>query len=117
MSPAEQAARVQLAAAYRIFDYLGWTELIYNHITLRLPGPAKHFLINPFGLRYAEVKASNLVRIDLDGKVVGESPWPVNRPASRSTARSTPAFPARTASCTPTRPPAWRSPARRPGCR
>ena len=78
MSPAEQAARVQLAAAYRIFDYLGWTELIYNHITLRLPGPERHFLINPFGLRYAEVKASNLVKIDLAGKVVGASRWPVN---------------------------------------
>ena len=78
MSPAEQAARVQLAAAYRIFDYLGWTELIYNHITLRLPGPERHFLINPFGLRYAEVKASNLVKIDLEGKVVGKSDWPVN---------------------------------------
>jgi len=78
MSPVEQAARVQLAAAYRIFDYLGWTELIYNHITLRLPGPERHFLINPFGLRYAEVKASNLVKIDLAGKVVGESQWPVN---------------------------------------
>jgi ribulose-5-phosphate 4-epimerase/fuculose-1-phosphate aldolase len=78
MSPAEQAARVQLAAAYRIFDYLGWTELIYNHITLRLPGPERHFLINPFGLRYAEVKASNLVKIDPEGKVVGKSDWPVN---------------------------------------
>ncbi len=78
MNPAEQAARVQLAAAYRIFDYLGWTELIYNHITLRLPGLERHFLINPFGLRYAEVKASNLVKVDLAGKVVGESPWPVN---------------------------------------
>ena len=77
-SPEEWNARVRLAAAYRIFDYLGWTELVYNHITLRLPGPERHFLINPFGLRYAEVKASNLVRIDLDGKVVGESPWPVN---------------------------------------
>jgi ribulose-5-phosphate 4-epimerase/fuculose-1-phosphate aldolase len=78
MDSAERAARVQLAAAYRIFDYLGWTELIYNHITLRLPGPERHFLINPFGLRYAEVKASNLVKIDLEGKVVGRSDWPVN---------------------------------------
>jgi ribulose-5-phosphate 4-epimerase/fuculose-1-phosphate aldolase len=77
-SPDEWNARVRLASAYRIFDYLGWTELIYNHITLRLPGPEKHFLINPFGLRYAEVKASNLVRIDLKGNVVGESQWPVN---------------------------------------
>jgi ribulose-5-phosphate 4-epimerase/fuculose-1-phosphate aldolase len=78
MESAERAARVQLAAAYRIFDYLGWTELIYNHITLRLPGPERHFLINPFGLRYAEVKASNLVKIDLAGQVVGKSDWPVN---------------------------------------
>jgi ribulose-5-phosphate 4-epimerase/fuculose-1-phosphate aldolase len=78
MNAAEREARVQLAAAYRIFDYLGWTELIYNHITLRLPGPERHFLINPFGLRYAEVKASSLVKIDLEGKVVGESAWPVN---------------------------------------
>lgn len=77
-TPEEWRARVQLAAAYRIFDYLGWTELIYNHITLRLPGPERHFLINPFGLRYAEVKASNLVKIDLEGRVVGESAWPVN---------------------------------------
>jgi ribulose-5-phosphate 4-epimerase/fuculose-1-phosphate aldolase len=78
MDSSERDARVQLAAAYRIFDYLGWTELIYNHITLRLPGPERHFLINPFGLRYAEVKASNLVKIDLEGKVVGKSEWPVN---------------------------------------
>ncbi|HSD41195.1 MAG TPA: class II aldolase/adducin family protein [Burkholderiales bacterium] len=78
MDSSERDARVQLAAAYRIFDYLGWTELIYNHITLRLPGPERHFLINPFGLRYAEVKASNLVKIDLEGKIVGKSEWPVN---------------------------------------
>lgn len=75
---AEWAARVQLAACYRIFDLLGWTELIYNHITLRLPGPERHFLINPFGLHYAEVSASNLVKIDAAGRVIGESPWPVN---------------------------------------
>ena len=74
----EWEARVQLAAAYRIFDYLGWTELIYNHITLRLPGPERHFLINPFGLNYSEVTASNLVKIDLEGRVIGESAWPVN---------------------------------------
>ena len=74
----EWNARVQLAAAYRIFHMLGWTELIYNHISLSLPGPATHFLINPFGLHYSEVTASNLVRIDLDGNVVGPSQWPVN---------------------------------------
>lgn len=74
----EWDARVELAAMYRIFDLLGWTELIYNHITLRLPGPDRHFLINPFGLHYSEVRASNLVRIDLDGNIVGASEWPVN---------------------------------------
>ncbi|HEY5861447.1 MAG TPA: class II aldolase/adducin family protein [Casimicrobiaceae bacterium] len=74
----EWEARIQLAACYRIFAHLGWTELIYNHITLRLPGPETHFLINPFGLLYTEVKASNLVKIDLAGEVVGKSDWPVN---------------------------------------
>jgi ribulose-5-phosphate 4-epimerase/fuculose-1-phosphate aldolase len=74
----EWQARVQLAACYRIFDRLGWTELIYNHITLRLPGREKHFLINPFGLHYSEVTASNLVKIDLSGNPVGDSRWPVN---------------------------------------
>jgi ribulose-5-phosphate 4-epimerase/fuculose-1-phosphate aldolase len=57
---------------------LGWTELIYNHISLRLPGDGGHFLINPFGLHYSEVTASNLVKIDLAGNIVGESKWPVN---------------------------------------
>ena len=74
----EWQARVALAACYRIFAHLGWIELIYNHITLRLPGPEKHFLINPFGLMYAEVCASNLVKIDLQGNIVGASEWPVN---------------------------------------
>jgi ribulose-5-phosphate 4-epimerase/fuculose-1-phosphate aldolase len=69
---------VQLAACYRVFHLLGWTELIYNHITVRIPGPERHFLINPFGLHYSEVKASNLVKIDLEGRVIGDSTWPVN---------------------------------------
>ena len=82
---AEWTARLLLAACYRIVAHLGWTELIYNHITLRLPsneGAPAQFLINPFGLHYSEVTASNLVRIDLEGRVV-ENPaaperWPVN---------------------------------------
>jgi ribulose-5-phosphate 4-epimerase/fuculose-1-phosphate aldolase len=78
MNESEREARVELAACYRIFAQLGWTELIYNHITLRLPGPEKHFLINPFGLHYSEVCASNLVKIDLDGNIIGASEWPVN---------------------------------------
>ena len=79
VSASEGEARVQLAAAYRVFDHLGWTEMIFNHITLRVPGPEKLFLINPFGLHYREVTASNLVLIDLDGAPVRESAWPVNR--------------------------------------
>jgi ribulose-5-phosphate 4-epimerase/fuculose-1-phosphate aldolase len=70
---------VQLAAAYRIFHHLGWTEMIFNHITLRVPGPEKLLLINPFGLHYSEISASNLVLIDLEGGAVRESKWPVNR--------------------------------------
>ena len=74
----EWALRVALAACYRIFDHFGWTELIYNHITARAPGPEGHFLINPFGLMYHEVTASNLVKIDVDGNIIGDSDWPVN---------------------------------------
>ena len=74
----ERDLRIQLAAAYRIFNHLKWDYLIYVHITVRVPGPEKHFLINPFGLRYDEVTASNLVKIDLDGNIVGESEYPVN---------------------------------------
>ena len=77
-SAEEWAARVQLAAAYRIFDHLGWGELIYNHISLRVPGAEGHFLLNPFGLHYSEVRASNLVKVDLQGNVIGASDWPIN---------------------------------------
>src|SRR5512145_3402918 len=78
MSREEWEARVLLAACYRVFAHLGWTELIYNHITLRIPGPERHLLINPFGLHYSEVKASNLVKIDLDGNILSDSAWPIN---------------------------------------
>ena len=78
----EWAARQQLAACYRIFAMLGWTEMIYNHITLRLPasvsGAEKHFLINPFGLHYTEVTASNLVKVNLAGEVLDGSRHPIN---------------------------------------
>lgn len=76
--PTEWEARVQLAAVYRVFHLMGWTELIFNHITLRVPGPHKHFLINPFGLTYDEIKASNLVKIDLDGNLLSPSEYPIN---------------------------------------
>jgi len=79
VSEAERAARVQLAACYRIFNHLGWTEMIFNHITLRVPGPEKLFLINPFGLHYSEITASSLVLIDVEGNPLRASKWPVNR--------------------------------------
>ena len=79
MTEAERAARVELAACYRVFDMLGWDQLIFNHITVRLPGPEVRFLINPFGLHYSEITASNLLLIDLEGRVLRESKWPVNQ--------------------------------------
>jgi ribulose-5-phosphate 4-epimerase/fuculose-1-phosphate aldolase len=79
MTEAERKARVELAACYRIFDMLGWTEMIFNHITVRVPGSEVRFLINPFGLHYSEVTASSLVLIDIEGNPVRETQWPVNR--------------------------------------
>jgi ribulose-5-phosphate 4-epimerase/fuculose-1-phosphate aldolase len=78
IAPDEWQARVELAACYRIIAELGWTELIYNHQTLRLPGPEQHFLINPFGLLYHEIRASDLVKIDVNGNLVGDSGYGVN---------------------------------------
>ena len=82
MLPDEWTARTELAACYRIFAMLGWTEMIYNHITVRLPetvsGPDKQFLINPFGLHYTEVTASNLVKVNLAGEIIGDATHPIN---------------------------------------
>jgi len=79
VSEAERAARVQLAACYRVFHHLGWTEMIFNHITLRVPGPERLFLINPFGRHYREITASSLLLIDIEGNPVRETLGPVNR--------------------------------------
>lgn len=77
-SEAEWIARQELAACYRIFDMMGWSESIYNHITLRVPGEDA-FLINPYGLLWDEVSASNLVKIDSDGNKLCGSAYPVNK--------------------------------------
>lgn len=74
----EWIARLELAACYRLFDWFGWTTLIYNHISLRVPGSEDQFLINPFGLNYEEVTARNLLRIDVQGNKLSDSPYPVN---------------------------------------
>jgi ribulose-5-phosphate 4-epimerase/fuculose-1-phosphate aldolase len=79
MDDGEWRARVDLAAAYRLTHFYGWTSVVYNHITLRVPG-TDSFLINPFGLRYDEITASNLILIDLDGnKIDPDNKWPVNK--------------------------------------
>ena len=74
----EWEARVDLAACYRLVHYYGWTSLVYNHITLRVP-ETQTFLINPFGLMYDEICASNLVLIDIDGNKIGDNNWPINK--------------------------------------
>ncbi len=81
----EPQLRADLAACYRLFDWLGWTELIFNHITVRLPdvaggtGSAPEYLINPFGLHYSEVRSDNLVRVGVDGQDLGTGGARVNK--------------------------------------
>jgi ribulose-5-phosphate 4-epimerase/fuculose-1-phosphate aldolase len=78
MSAEEWQLRLELAACYRLFAFLGWFEMIYNHITVRVPGPEPQYLINPFGLNYEEVTARNLVKVDTKGKVLDGSTHPIN---------------------------------------
>jgi ribulose-5-phosphate 4-epimerase/fuculose-1-phosphate aldolase len=73
-SEAEWETRVKLAACYRLIDLYGLTDMIYNHASARIAGPDEHFLINPFGLRYAEITASTLLKVDVSGKEIF-NPW------------------------------------------
>src|SRR5579871_6621230 len=75
----EWALRVRLAGAYRVADALGWSELIYTHISARVPGPEHHFLINPYGLRFDEVTASSLVKVNAEGETVGQQHYKANK--------------------------------------
>ena len=70
VSPGGMANALDLAACYRLVDRYGMTDMIYNHITARVPGPEHHLLINLYGLTYQEITASSLVKIDLDGEIV-----------------------------------------------
>jgi ribulose-5-phosphate 4-epimerase/fuculose-1-phosphate aldolase len=74
----ELELRRQLAAVYRLVAHFRMTDLIFTHISLRLPGPDHHFLINPYGLMFEEITAGSLVKVDLSGNLVGDSPYPVN---------------------------------------
>ncbi|RMF04581.1 MAG: class II aldolase/adducin family protein, partial [Alphaproteobacteria bacterium] len=78
VSAEEWRVRVDLAAAYRLVALNGWDDLIFTHLSARVPGPDNHFLINPFGLMFEEVTASNLVKVDMDGEIVLDSGYPVN---------------------------------------
>jgi len=78
VSEAEWQARVDLAAAYRLVACYGWDDLVFTHISARVPGPEHHFLINPYGMMFDEITASSLVKVDLDGKIVMETPYFIN---------------------------------------
>jgi ribulose-5-phosphate 4-epimerase/fuculose-1-phosphate aldolase len=78
MSDAEWQQRVDLAACYRLVALYGWDDLIFTHISARVPGPEHHFLINPYGFMFGEITASSLVKVDLDGRKVSDSPHPIN---------------------------------------
>jgi len=78
VSPEEWQARCDLAALYRLVALHGWDDLIYTHISARIPGPEHHFLINPYGMLFEEITASSLVKIDLDGKILQETPYFIN---------------------------------------
>ena len=79
VSPEEWQLRVDLAACYRLVAAYGWSDLIFTHISARIPGPEHHFLINPYGMLFEEITASSLIKIDQNGEKLSESPHPVNR--------------------------------------
>lgn len=74
----ENQLRIDLAAAYRLFALFGWDDLIFTHLSARVPGDEEHFLINPYGMMFEEITASSLVKIDLSGEPVETTEWPVN---------------------------------------
>jgi ribulose-5-phosphate 4-epimerase/fuculose-1-phosphate aldolase len=78
VSAEEWQARVDLAALYRLVALYGWDDLIYTHISARIPGPEHHFLINPYGMLFEEMTASSLVKIDLEGNILQETPYFIN---------------------------------------
>jgi ribulose-5-phosphate 4-epimerase/fuculose-1-phosphate aldolase len=78
VSEAEWQTRVDLAAAYRLVALFGWDDLVFTHISARVPGTGDAFLINPYGLMFEEITASSLVKIDLQGRKLDDSPHPVN---------------------------------------
>jgi ribulose-5-phosphate 4-epimerase/fuculose-1-phosphate aldolase len=78
VSAEEWALRVDLAACYRLVALYGWNDLVFTHVSARIPGPQHHFLINPYGLLFEEVTASSLIKVDQDCNKLTDSPFPVN---------------------------------------
>lgn len=78
ISDQEWAARVDCAALYRLVALQGWDDLIFTHISMRIPGPEHHFLINPYGFLFEEITASSLVKVDLEGAIVDPTPHMIN---------------------------------------
>jgi ribulose-5-phosphate 4-epimerase/fuculose-1-phosphate aldolase len=78
VSTEEWEARVNLAAAYRLVALYGWDDLVFTHISARVPGSEHHFLINPYGMMFEEITASSLIKVDLDGRKVMDSPFEIN---------------------------------------
>lgn len=78
VSAEEWKARVDLAALYRLVALHEWDDLIFTHISMRVPGPEHHFLINPYGLLFEEITASSLVKVNLDGEIVSDTPYKIN---------------------------------------
>jgi ribulose-5-phosphate 4-epimerase/fuculose-1-phosphate aldolase len=78
VSPEEWRLRCDLAACYRLVAAYGWSDLVFTHVSARIPGPEHHFLINPYGLLFDEITASSLVKVDQDCNKLSESPFPVN---------------------------------------
>jgi ribulose-5-phosphate 4-epimerase/fuculose-1-phosphate aldolase len=78
VSPEEWRLRVDLAACYRLVALFGWTDLVFTHISARIPGPEHHFLINPYGMLFEEITASSLIKVDQQCNKLSESPYPVN---------------------------------------
>lgn len=78
VSEEEWQRRVDLACAYRLVAHYGWDDLIFTHLSVRVPGPEHHFLMNPFDLMFDEVTASSLIKVDIDGNAVMDTPFMTN---------------------------------------
>ncbi|MCG8383355.1 MAG: class II aldolase/adducin family protein [Gammaproteobacteria bacterium] len=78
MTETEWQTRVELAACYQLTAMYGWTDMVGTHISARIPGPEDHFLLNPYGMLFEEITASSLIKVDMEGNVIGDSDYPTN---------------------------------------